>query len=285
MEVSGAARRPRRTKVIRPPRFSLGGLLADLRNLADYRDLFITLTIHRINVRYKQSMLGLAWAIVNPLSLMLVYTLVFSRVAKMPSEELPYAAFVYSALLPWTFFSASVVNAASGMISHANLITKVYFPREILPLTYVFAALFDLLAAFVVMAGLMGYYRIAPTWQLLWAIPILAIAVVFATSLSFLFSVTQARFRDVAIVMPLVLQLWLFATPVVYPLSRVPSSLRPWYVLNPMTAVVESFRVVVLLGKPPDLELLAMSAAITGVLAPLTYLYFKQREAGMADVI
>lgn len=275
----------RHVKVLGPPSLSPMNLLRGLSTLTEYGDLLYTLSMHRIRVRYKQSVLGLAWAILQPLSLMLIYTLVFSIIVKMPSSGAPYAVFAYTALLPWTYFSTALTNATNGLVSHSHLVTKVYFPREILPLSYVIAALVDLLIASTIMVGLMIYYRVSLTWQALYVIPILAILTTFVTGLSLLFSATQVRFRDIGMAMPLLLQLWMFATPVVYPLDRVPQGIMSWYRLNPMVGVVENFRRVVLLGAPPDFSLLTISALVSLLLLPISYVYFKRVEATVADVI
>ena len=285
--VGGAGRAPqaRRVKVIRPPSFSPASLLGGLAALRDYGDLLRAFSAHRVRVRYKQSALGLAWAVLQPLSLMLIYTLVFSVIARVPSGDAPYAVFAYAALLPWTYFSTALTNATNGLVSHAHLVTKVYFPREILPLSYVIAALFDLLVASVVMGGLMLYYRVPLTWNALWALPVVALLTVFVTAVSFLLSATQVRFRDIGMAMPLLMQLWMFATPVVYPLEQVPQRFVGLYVLNPMVGIVEGFRRAVLEGRAPDFGLLAISAAAALVLLPVSYLYFKRVEATVADVI
>ena len=276
---------PRRVKVIRPPSFSPASLLRGLTLLADYADLLRTLSAHRIKVRYKQSALGLAWALLQPLSLMLIYTLVFSVITRMPSDGAPYAVFAYAALLPWTYFSTALTNATNGLVSHAHLVTKVYFPREILPLSYVIAALFDLLMASSILFALMLYYRVPFTWNALWAVPVVFVLTVFLTATSLLLSATQVRFRDIGMAMPLLLQLWMFATPVVYPLEQVPQRFRPLYVLNPMVGVVDGFRRAVILGQAPDLRLLALSAGVSLLLLPAAYVYFKRVEATVADVI
>jgi lipopolysaccharide transport system permease protein len=256
-----------------------------LRGLWQYRDLFYTLTVHRIKVRYKQSALGLAWAILQPLSLMLIYTVIFSVIAKVPSEGAPYAVFAYAALLPWTYFSSALTNATSGLVSHSQLVTKVYFAREILPLTYVSAALFDFAVASLFLFGLFIYYRVTLTIYALYAIPILALLTILVTAFSLFFSVIQVRFRDVGVAMPLLLQVWMFASPVVYPLSAVPQRLRGVYELNPLVGVIENFRRVVLQGVGPDFYSLEISAVVAAVLLPLAYLYFKRVEATMADII
>jgi lipopolysaccharide transport system permease protein len=286
MGISAASlSRNRRTKVIRPPAFSFRELGTNLLYLWQYRDLLGTLSRHRINVRYKQSMLGLAWAILQPLSLMLIYTVIFSVVVKIPSGDTPYPVFAYTALLMWSFFSTALTGASTGLVSNNQLITKVYFPREILPLTYLIAAVFDFLIASCVLILLFIYYQIVPTVLALWVVPIFAIAFIFTTALSFFLSAAQVWFRDVGLAMPLALQLWMFASPVVYPLNQVPNRFRALYILNPMVGIIENFRRVLVQGIPPDLEALTVSAIAAFLLLPLSYAYFKRMDTTMADVI
>ena len=284
-EVGTARPEERRVKIIRPPSFSPTRLVGDLVVLARYRDLLYTLSVHRVKVRYKQSVLGIAWAILQPLSLMLIYTAIFSLIARMPSDGAPYAIFAYTALLPWTCFSTALTNATNGLVSHSSLVTKVYFPREILPLTYVLAALFDLMVASSVLVGLMIYYRVSLTVNALYALPIILVLTIFMTAVSLFFSATQVRFRDVGVAIPLLMQLWMFATPIIYPLSAVPEGVRSVYMLNPMVGVVESFRRAILQGAAPDPYALGIAALISLILLPLSYLYFKHVEATVADII
>ena len=285
---AAAARRadgPRRVTVVGPPAASLRGLLADLAKLVRYRDLLHTLAVHRVKVRYKQSVLGIAWAVLQPLTLVLIYTIIFSRVARVPSEGLPYALFAFAALLPWLCFSTALTNGTNSLVSHSHLVTKVYFPREILPLTYVLAALFDFAVAALLLAAMMFYYGVGLTAHALWAAPVLLVLLVFTTAASLAFSATQVRFRDIGVAMPLLLQLWMFATPVVYPLSAVPAWALPAYRLNPMVGVVENFRRVLLQGAPPDFASLGAAAAVSAALLAASYVYFKRVEATVADVI
>jgi lipopolysaccharide transport system permease protein len=273
------------TKVIRPASFSPRMLVSGLRDLVQYRDLLLTLTIHRIKIRYKQSLLGIAWAVLQPLLLMVAYTVIFSVVTKVPHGGAPYAVFVYAALLPWTFFSTSITTASTSLVSHNNLITKVYFPREILPLTYVLAALFDFAMASVVLAVLLAIYHVPVTAGIVLVLPLLVIAFTFALSLSLFLSAFQVRFRDIGIAMALIMQLWMFATPVVYPLSVVPRRFLTLYSLNPMAGVVENFRQIVLEHAGLNLPVLLPGLLVSLVLLPAAYLYFKTAEATMADVI
>lgn len=275
----------RRVKVMRAPSLSLLGALKDLRVLADYRDLLYTLTVHRIRVRYKQSALGIFWAVLQPLSLMLIYTMVFSLFARMPSNGAPYSIFIYTSLLPWSAFATALSTATNSLVSHTNLVTKVYFPREILPLTYVLASVVDFLIASILMAALMIYYRMPLTVKVLYAVPLMIVMALFTTAVAFISAATQVRFRDVGVAIPLLLQLWMFATPVVYPLDSVPLRLRGLYELNPMVGIIENFRRVVLFGLSPDAHSLLISVLVTAVLLPLSYAYFKRVDMTIADVI
>jgi lipopolysaccharide transport system permease protein len=276
---------PRRTKVIRAPSISLGGILTSLSLLAQYRDLLYTLSVHRIKVRYKQSLLGPFWAILQPFSLMLIYTIIFSFIFRIPSVVGPYPLFVFTGLVPWICFSSALTSATNSLTSHASLITKVYFPREILPLTYVIASLFDFIIAALVLGGLLFYYSVPLTWNALYVLPIMMALTLFAVAMSLFFSALQGRYRDIGFGIGLVLQIWMFATPIVYPLSMVPDRWQPYYLLNPMTSIVESFRRVILQGTPPDFSSLGLSVLISVVLLAAAYIFFRFTEATMADVI
>jgi len=274
-----------RISVIRPPTLSARNLPSDLAKLAQYRDLLYTLTVHRIHVRYKQSILGICWALLQPFSMMLIFTFVFSYITRVQSEGVPYSIFAYTGLLPWTYFSSGLSNATNSLVSHSQFVTKVYFPREILPITYVAAALFDFLVASILLGALMIYFHVSLTINVLYLFPIIIVLTCFSLAMSFFFSATQVRFRDIGVAVPLMLQLWLFATPVIYPLNLVPSRLRPYYMLNPMVAVIDGFRQVTLRGLPPNLNSLLFSGTVSLILLLVAYLYFKRIESTMADVI
>jgi lipopolysaccharide transport system permease protein len=277
--------KPRRTKVIRAPSMSLRGIQNSLLLLVQYRDLLYTLSLHRIKVRYKQSLLGPFWAILQPLSLMLIYTIIFSFIFRIPSGDKPYALFVFTGLLPWICFSSALTSATNSLTSHASLITKVYFPREILPLTYVVASLFDFVVASLVLGVLLFYYSVPLTWNALYVLPIMMALTLFAVAMSLFFSALHGRYRDIGFGIGLLLQIWMFATPVVYPLTMVPERWRPFYMLNPMTSIVEGFRGVILQGTPPDFSSLGLSVLISIVLLAAAYIFFRFTEATLADVI
>lgn len=271
--------------LIRPASASLVSVGQHLRALADYGDLFLTLSAHRIHVRYRQTALGVVWAVLHPLALMIMFTAVFSVLARMPSDGLPYGLFAYAALLPWTFFATAFTTATNSLVAHAQLITRVFFPREILPATYVVAALFDFAIGFVVLLGLMGWYGVSLTLHALYVAPLVLLLVGWILAVSLVASALQVRWRDIGVAMPLVVQLWMFASPVIYPLSVVPARWQTWYLLNPMAGIIESFRAVLLHGRAPDPIPLAFAGAVTAAVLPLAYAFFKRAEATMADVI
>ena len=279
----------RRVIVLEPPSIRRANPLDAVRRLPQFLDLFWTLSVHRINVRYKQSRLGIAWAIVQPLSMMLVFTLMFSFLGSTPSQGVPYAVFAYSGLLPWSAFSSGVSSASGSLTGHAALLTKVYFPREILPLTYVVAALVDLAIAGTVLAALLWWYQINLTLNVVWALPALVVLTTLLVALGLLLSALQVRYRDVSLAMPVLLQIWLFATPVLYPLDMarhaLPPALYGLYVANPMAGVVDTFRRALVLHESPDLHALGIGALVSLMLVPAAYTYFKYSELTMADVV
>jgi len=275
----------RPVKVIRAPAFSMGTIFSGLQTLAQFSDLLWILSLFRLKVRYKQSALGWIWAALQPLALMSIYTIIFTRVTKVPTDGVPYPLFVLSALLPWIFFSSSILNAVQGLVLHPNLLTKMYFPREIIPLSYLAAGFADFLIGCVILAGFMTHYRVWPTWNLLYALPIVIVIASFAAAIALFFSAIQVRFRDVGLAMPLFLQVWMFSIPVVYSLQSVPVRYRKLYLLDPIAGLIENFRNVVLRGGSPDLSSLASSAAIAFACLVVAYAYFKASEATMADII
>jgi lipopolysaccharide transport system permease protein len=270
--------------VIRPQSFSPATIVSGIRTLVRYRDLLYTLTLFRLTVRYKQSILGWAWAILQPLVMMTLYTLIFSRVARVTSNGVPYPLFVFSALLPWIFFSSAVSNAINGLVAYSSLLTRLYFPRETIPLSYVLAALVDFAIACVILGGLMIYYRVPVSWLTLYTLPIVIVLIAFASAIALFLSSIQVRFRDVAAALPAVLQAGVFTAPVVYPLDSVPLRLRHLYLLNPVASLIENFRRVVL-GSPPNIRMLTSASAITICCLVLAYGYFKATESTMSDVI
>jgi lipopolysaccharide transport system permease protein len=271
--------------VIRPASAAWLHVGDHLARLREYGDLLYTLSAHRISVRYKQTALGFAWAVLQPVLMMVIFTAVFSVLARVPSDGMPYALFAFSALLPWTFFNTVVSTGTNSLVTHTQLITKVFFPREILPLTYLVAALFDFAIGFVVLAGLMAWYHIPFTATALYVLPLLALLAGWALAVALVLSVVQVRFRDIGVALPVLLQIVMFASPIIYPLSVVPAAWRNWYLLNPMAGIVSSFRDILLHQAAPASHPLIMACGVTAVALPLAYLFFKRAEATMADVI
>ena len=285
-ELSAPGRSPDRPiKIIHPPAFSLRTISTGLRILIQYSDLLYTLSLFRLNVRYKQSALGWAWAAIQPLALMGIYTIVFTRVTRIATGGIPYPIFVFSGLLPWLFFSSAISNAVNGLVLYPNLLTKMYFPREIIPLSYLVASFTDFCIASTILGALMFHYRVPITWHVLAAIPIVLILAGFAAAISLFFSAIQVRFRDVGLAMPFVLQIWMFTVPVVYSLEAVPERWRSWYLLDPIAGLIESFRRAVIGGAAPNFRVLAFCAALVALSLPIGYAFFKSSEATMTDVI
>ena len=271
-------------RILAPPRFSIGVVARQSLRVFDYADLLNTLSRHRLSVRYKQSALGGAWALLQPLAMMVVFTAVFSRLVHVPSDGVPYALFAYAGILPWTFFSGAVSSSTNSLVSHAQLVTKVYFPREILPLSYVIASIVDFLIGVVALVGLCLIYGVHASSGLLAAVPIVVLLSIFAFSCGLILSSIQVRFRDVGMALPIALQLLMFGSPVLYPLHMVPASWRALYLLNPLAGLTDGFRRAVL-GLPLDSYALAIAAVVTCAGLPLAYMVFKRSETTVADVI
>jgi lipopolysaccharide transport system permease protein len=260
-------------------------LPADLANLAAHRELISSLTYRQIYARYRQSVLGMAWAIVRPVATVIIFTVVFSYIAKFPSDGLPYPLFVFGALLPWTLLSSAIGAGVPSLTNQRNLVAKIYFPREILPISTILASAIDFVIAAVMFVILLLFYQVDITWNALYAIPILIVELLLLTGLVLLLSMVNVWFRDVSHAIALLIQFWMYLCPIIYPLSMVPERYRWLYDLNPMVGIIEGFRASVLKGAAPQLDLLAVSLVISVVLFVLGYALFKQREFEFADVI
>lgn len=271
--------------VIGPPAFSAGMVWTGFSTLLQYSDLLWALSIFRLRVRYKQSILGWLWAALQPLALMGIYTFIFSHVTKVNTGGIPYPAFVFTGLLPWIFFSSSVLNAVQGIVAYPSLLTKMYFPREIIPLSYLTAGAADFFIASVILAGMLVHYRVRPGLNLLYCIPILLILAGFAAAIALFCSALHVRIRDVGLALPFLLQIWMFVTPVVYPLQSVPARFRTLYLLDPAAGAIDGFRAAIIYGRAPGALPLAIAALVTIVGLTLAYAYFKWSEAAMADVV
>lgn len=255
-----------------------------LRDLWSYRDLLLFLIWRDITVRYRQTLLGAAWAIIQPFFTMIVFSLFFGRLAKVPSDGIPYPIFAYTALLPWTYFSTALGQSANSLVGSANLITKVYFPRLIIPVSTVVAGLVDFAIAFMILIAMMIYYGISPTWAILLLPTFLLLAIITALAAGLWLSALNVNYRDVRYAVPFLIQFWMFATPVAYPSSLLSEPWRTVYGLNPMVGVIEGFRWA-LVGAPPPGALLGASALVSLIALIGGLFYFRQMEETFADVV
>ena len=253
--------------------------------LSQYRDLLWMWTMREVRVRYKQSLLGVAWAILQPLALTLMFTFVFSRLVRLDTGGIPYPIFAYSALVPWSFFATSLSFGVPSLVNNMNLVTKIYFPREVLPLASIGAALVDFVAAAVVFLGMLVAYRVWPEIHALWVIPLLGVQIMLTVGVTLLGSAVIVFLRDMRFVIPLVTQVWMYATPVIYPVELVPQNLRPYYFLNPMAGIIDGYRRVLVMGDAPRLSALLTGTLVSTVLLALGYAFFKRVEPLFADMI
>jgi lipopolysaccharide transport system permease protein len=256
----------------------------NLRDLWAYRELLFFLTWRDVQVRYKQTLLGAAWAIIQPLATMLIFTLFFGKLAGMPSEDIPYPLFAYAGLLPWTFFANALTNSGNSLVGSSNLITKVYFPRMIIPGAAVGAGLVDFAIAFVILVALMAYYHVAVTWSILMLPVLITLTTLLALGVGMWMSALNVKYRDIRYALPFLIQLWMFASPIIYPASIVPERWRWVLALNPLTGIIEGYRSS-LFGRAFDWQFLGLSAALT--LATLIYAAydFRRMEKTFADVV
>lgn len=257
----------------------------DLRELWQHRELTLSFARRDIKARYRQTAFGAAWAVLQPFSLMVVFTLVFSRFAKISTDGIPYPVFSYTSLIFWTFFANSVSHGTVAMVANASLVRKIYFPREALLIAVILSAALDLCIATTIFGGMLAYFRVGITATVLWVPVLLLLQTIFALGISCLSSALHVNYRDVGHALPLLLQLWLFATPVAYPLSLVPEPLLPLYLLNPMAPIIEGYRRVILRGVPPDPQQLMLATVIILTITCAGYVLFKRAERTFADVI
>jgi len=262
------------------------GLLdLDLWAVWQYRELLYFLAWRETKVRYKQTMLGVAWAIFQPLLTVMIFAAIFGSFAKIPSDGLPYPVFAFAALLPWIYFSEATVRSSTSLVSDANLLRKVYFPRLIIPLAAVIAPIVDFALAFVVLFGMMRWYRVAPTWNVLFLPLFLVLALATALAVGLWLSALNVKYRDVRHTVPFVMQVWMYASPIVYPVSLVPEQWRLLFALNPMTGVIEGFRWGLLGKQSPDFALIGASAVVVVGLLFGGLVFFRRMERIFADVV
>ena len=262
------------------------GLLdLDLAALWQYRELIYILVWRDVTVRYKQTLLGVAWSMFQPVATMLIFTVVFSVMGKIPSDGFPYPVFLYAGLLPWFYVSQALSRGGTSLVGEAPLISKVYFPRLILPLSATIAPLVDLALAFVAFLGLMAWFGIIPTWRIL-SLPLFAsLAATITLAAGLWISALYVKYRDVGHILPMFIQLWMFVSPILYPVSKVPESWRALYALNPVVSVVEGFRWALIPGFQVDFMMFLPSLGVVFVVFVGGLIYFRSMERTFADVI
>jgi lipopolysaccharide transport system permease protein len=261
-----------------------GWTALDPRVLWASRELLSFLIWRDLKVRYAQTALGVAWAVLQPLSMMLLFTVVFSRVSSLQPTDAPYALFAYAALLPWTFVSNATTHAAHSLVGNAHILTKVYFPRVLIPLAAVLSCLIDLLPGLLMLAPLMAFYRVTPGWPLLWLPAAIALATVVALAAGLWMAAVNVKYRDVRFALPFAIQLWLFASPVFYSTDHLPARWQWVAALNPIAGPIEAFRAA-LLGLPIDGRLMWLSGGTTLLLLAAAAIRFRRVDRSFADIV
>ena len=262
-----------------------GWLSIDFNELWRYRELIYFLTWRDIKVRYKQAVLGIAWALLQPLLTVLIFTVVFGILLETPSQGLPYPLFAISALLPWQLFANALQRSSISLVGNANLITKIYFPRLAIPLSSVMAALVDFGVSFFVLIGMMVYYRYMPGWNILWLPVIILFALLTALAVGLWLSAINVQYRDVQHMVPFIVQVWMYASPIVYPIEIIPEGIwRTLYGLNPMVGVIQSYRWALLGGDQPDATMMVSIVVVLILLVSGVY-YFRRMEKTFADIV
>ena len=258
--------------------------LFDWREIVHYRDLLYFLTLRDVTVLYKQTVLGVAWAVLNPFFSMVVFTVIFGLVLRVPSDGKPYPLFSFTGLLPWTYFAQSLTASTSSLIQGTNLFTKVYFPRVFIPLVPVFSKLVDFAIAFVFLALLMGWYRVIPSPNLIFLPGLILLMMLTSAGVGMFLSALAIQYRDVRHAMGFLIQILMYAAPVVWPASRIPDHFRLWYGLYPMAGVIEGFRAAILGTGAMPWDLIGMGTVSVGVIFLAGALYFRRTERLFADV-
>jgi lipopolysaccharide transport system permease protein len=264
---------------------SKGWIPLNLRELCEYRELIYFLTWRDIKVRYKQTVLGAAWAIIQPFFTMVIFSLFFGKLAKVPSDGIPYPIFTYAALVPWTFFANGLSQSSNSLVGSTNLIKKVYFPRLVVPISSVISGVFDFVLAFVVLLGMMLYYGIFPTVNIVWLPLLLLLTLTTSLGVGLWLSTLNVQFRDVRYTVPFLTQFWLFSTPIAYPSSLLSRPWRTLYGINPMVGVVEGFRWALLGTDTSPGPIIIVSSLVALALLVGGAFYFRRLEKSFADVI
>ena len=264
---------------------SKGWVSLKLKELWEYRELLYFLIWRDIKVRYKQTVLGAAWAIIQPLFTMVVFSLFFGKLAKMPSDGIPYPIFSYAALVPWGFFANGLGKASNSLVGSSNLIKKVYFPRLSIPIASVLSGIVDFMLSFIILIGMMLYYGMSPTTNVIWLPFLLMLSFITSLGVSLWLSTMNVQFRDVQYIIPFLTQLWLFATPIAYPSSLLPEPWRTIYGINPMVGVVEGFRWALLGTRTAPGPIIIVSTLVAILLIVSGAFYFRRMERMFADVV
>jgi lipopolysaccharide transport system permease protein len=258
---------------------------AYVRELIEARELLWTWTMRDFKVRYSQSILGAVWAILQPFSLMIIFSIVFSIFLKVPTDGIPYPIFAYTALLPWTFFANSLTFSIPSLVSNMNLVSKIYFPREILPLSSILVGFVDFVIASSIFVLMLLFYRI-PVGPAILLVPLaLVIQMILTFGIGLLASAINVFYRDVRFVVPLALQIWMYVSPIIYPVNQIPERFRPFYFLNPMAVLIDTYRRTILFNQMPDWPYLGLAALLSVLLTVVAYRYFKRAEREFADLI
>jgi len=273
---------PQPVTYIRP---STGRVSLNLRELWQYRELLYFLVWRDVKVRYKQTALGASWAIIQPFFTMVVFSLFFGRLAGIPSDGIPYPIFSFAALVPWTFFANGMMHSGKSLVGDQNLIKKVYFPRLAIPIATVLAGGVDFAIAFLVLVGMMIFYGMVPTVNVVWIVPLLLLAFTVSLGVGLWFAAWNVRYRDVGYLVPFIVQFWLFATPIAYPSSLLDEPWRTLYGINPMVGVVEGFRWALLGTETAPGPMIAVSAAVSVLILVGGAFHFRRMEKTFADVV
>ena len=269
------------TMIIRPPRTWVP---VDFHELWNYRELLYSFTLRDVKLRYKQTALGILWAIIQPLFMMLIFTIFFGNLAKIPSEGAPYPLFVLAALLPWTLFAEGLTRSTTSMVTNANIMTKVYFPRLIMPISSIVSPLVDFAVSLVILFIVMAYYGFVPTLNIIFLPLFVILALATSLGVGLWLSALNVKYRDFQYTVPFIVQIWLFASPVVYASSMVPESMRIWYGLNPMAGVIEGFRWALLGSSGVDATVLLVSTSVVVLLVSGMF-YFRRMEQYYSDIV
>lgn len=269
------------TLIIRPPR---KWVPVDLHELWNYRELLTSFTLRDIKIRYKQTGLGFAWAIIQPLFMMLIFTIIFGGFAKIPSDGIPYPLFSFAALLPWMLFSEGLTRSTMSMVANSNIMTKVYFPRLIMPISGILSPLVDFAVSISILILMMAYYGFVPTINVVFLPLFILLALATSLGIGLWLSALNVKYRDFQYTVPFIIQLWMYASPVVYPASMIPEAIRPLYGLNPMAGVIEGFRWA-LLGTEIPGSMIFVSVGVVVVLLVSGMFYFRRMEQYYADIV